>query len=265
MADNDLTTLFNTKQYLGLDADTVNVKADAILRRLISAASVFILNQIQRQSLAVATYTERYSAPRTNSLLLRNSPVISVSSIFAEGQIITAQAAINPRARGYFLDNPVSRRGSVSLEGYGWGRGQNSIEVTYRAGWLTAEAILIPGDPYQIQTQRVWTSDEGVTMGGVAMARVDGEPLAGEYAVDGGFYTFNAADAAQRAVISYGYVPADLEQAVLELVGLRYNERDRLGYVSKSLGGQETVTFSQKDMAASTRTALSSYIPVAPL
>jgi hypothetical protein len=62
----------------------------------------------------------------------------------------------------------------------------------------------------------------------------------------------------------FATTPLDLEQAVIEVLGLRYKERDRIGYVSKSLAG-ETVTFSLKDMPASTQTLLDSYKRMAPL
>ncbi len=45
----------------------------------------------------------------------------------------------------------------------------------------------------------------------------------------------------------YAVVPDSIQQAVIELVGLRYKERDRIGFVSKSIAG-ETVTFVQKDL-----------------
>ncbi|MEP7299158.1 MAG: head-tail connector protein [Burkholderiales bacterium] len=71
-----------------------------------------------------------------------------------------------------------------------------------------------------------------------------------------------------NVVISYtaGYasVPADIEQACCELVGLRYKERDRIGFVSKTLAG-ETVTFSTKDMSASIKTTLQGYKAVVPV
>lgn len=66
----------------------------------------------------------------------------------------------------------------------------------------------------------------------------------------------------KNLVVTYeaGYlaVPADIEQAVIEMVCLRYKERERIGHVSKSLAG-ETVTFMISDMSASSRAALQHY------
>lgn len=65
-----------------------------------------------------------------------------------------------------------------------------------------------------------------------------------------------------NVVIAYtaGYtvIPAEIEQACIQLIGLRYNERSRIGQVSKSLGG-EVVAFSQKDMSADILTILNNY------
>lgn len=58
-------------------------------------------------------------------------------------------------------------------------------------------------------------------------------------------------------------VPADITQACIEMVSMRYKERDRIGHVSKGLAG-ETVTYSQKDMADSTKTLLQQYKKVVP-
>lgn len=70
-------------------------------------------------------------------------------------------------------------------------------------------------------------------------------------------------------VISYtaGYVtaPADVQQACTELVGEAYKRRERIGQTSKTLGGQETVAFSQKDMNEAVRTALASYRNTVPV
>jgi hypothetical protein len=56
-----------------------------------------------------------------------------------------------------------------------------------------------------------------------------------------------------------------LAQACIELVALRYRERTRIGEVSKSMGGAETVSYSQKDMTDSIKTLIQQYRLVAPV
>lgn len=68
-----------------------------------------------------------------------------------------------------------------------------------------------------------------------------------------------------QMVYTAGYpeVPEEIDQACVEMIALRYRNRDRIGHVSKSIGG-ETVAFSQKDMDEHIRTLLRSYMAVAP-
>jgi hypothetical protein len=73
----------------------------------------------------------------------------------------------------------------------------------------------------------------------------------------------------QNVIVTYtaGYtsVPPDIGQACIELVCQRYRERTHIGEVSRSLGGNETVRYSQQDMSDSVRTLLAQYRAVAPV
>lgn len=74
-----------------------------------------------------------------------------------------------------------------------------------------------------------------------------------------------------RVKVSYtaGYatVPADLKQAVTEIVGEAFKRRDRIGVTSKSLTGGvgEVISFSQADITANAKTLLMQYRNVIPL
>jgi hypothetical protein len=69
-------------------------------------------------------------------------------------------------------------------------------------------------------------------------------------------------------VVSYtaGYAttPPDIGQAAVELVGEAFRRRDRIGLSSKSLGGQEVIAFSLKDMNDTVRALLAPYQVLAP-
>ena len=80
-------------------------------------------------------------------------------------------------------------------------------------------------------------------------------------------YSFNLGTGNVEVACTRGWAetPADLEQACIELVALRYKERDRIGQVSKSLGDGQTVSFWLKDMPDSVRTVLNAYRKVAPV
>jgi hypothetical protein len=69
-------------------------------------------------------------------------------------------------------------------------------------------------------------------------------------------------------VVSYtaGYAaaPPDVAQAAVELVGEAFRRRERIGVSSKTLGGQEVVAFSLKDMNDSVKALLMPYQVLAP-
>ncbi|MCL2658770.1 MAG: phage head-tail connector protein [Betaproteobacteria bacterium] len=79
-------------------------------------------------------------------------------------------------------------------------------------------------------------------------------------------YGFSRGRANVRLAYMAGYAstPPEIEQAVIELVGLRYREIDRIGFSSKSLAG-ETVSFIVKDFPDSVQTILNNYRKVVPL
>nr|WP_282961206.1 phage head-tail connector protein [Burkholderia cenocepacia] len=63
----------------------------------------------------------------------------------------------------------------------------------------------------------------------------------------------------------FASTPLDIEQAVLELIGLKYaGDRTHFGQVSKTVNG-EVVSFSMADMPASVRTLLNNYRKVVPV
>ncbi len=71
-------------------------------------------------------------------------------------------------------------------------------------------------------------------------------------------------DGVQNVALTYtaGYaaIPADVEQACIEMAGMRFRTKDTTasGWVSKSLAG-ETVSFSQKDMSSAVKSTLNEY------
>lgn len=81
-----------------------------------------------------------------------------------------------------------------------------------------------------------------------------------------GAYRFT--DDVQNVTMTYtaGFsaVPNEIEQACLELVGLRYKERDRIGIISKGLAG-ETINYTQKDFSDAITTTLTNYKKVISL
>lgn len=187
MAAGDLTTLANVKAYLSPPLATT--ADDALLSRLITAASGFIQNWLNR-TIASATYTDTRNGTGGTRLFLRNRPVTAVASVTVDGVAIPLGGP-QPTTGGYLFDDS-----SVYLIGYSFTKGAQNVVVQYTAGYAT--------------------------------------------------------------------VPFEIEQACIAFVVLRYKERDRIGQVSKNLGG-EVVSFQQKDMPPDVATLLDQYRNVVPL
>lgn len=271
-ADTYLTSLASIKEWLAIKSD--NTAADALLTRMNRSVSAFIINHLNRDGIALADYSDTYDGYGNNMMLLRRGPVFSISNMSFYGVPVPkaqGNGIDNPYSNGWVIDPDYSVVGTqrVNLYGRHTPRGRGSISVQYRAGYaVVGEQVEIENtpDPFVYNTIQFWLADEAVTIDGVPAVKVDSAPAAGQYKSEAdGKYTFSIADAGKVAAITYSFVPADIQQAVIEIVGERYRYMDRIGYISKSLGGQETVTFSQKAIADFVKENLVPYINVVPI
>lgn len=62
----------------------------------------------------------------------------------------------------------------------------------------------------------------------------------------------------------YSVIPYDIAQACIELVAMRFKEKERIGLASQAIGG-ETTAYSIKDMPSSVQTTLNQYRRVVPI
>jgi hypothetical protein len=259
-----LTTLAAIKDYLGITDDS----SDSFLDRLNVAASQFVLTWIDRDSFGVRTYTQNFRGNGKSSALLRSWPALSVISVGVGGSFVPASPVGNAGlpGSGYNLSDIRFGPQSLDLYGYSFWSGAPS-QVVYEAGFRTSQTSIIPATPFQIAptTDGQWIADVKVIIDGIDATKVSADPVAGEYSVDdSGLYTFAGTDTTKEAITTYDYVPFDVSFAVTELIGEWYKRKDRIGIISKTLGGQETVTFSQKDMGESIRSVLQPYMNVVP-
>jgi hypothetical protein len=172
---------------LNASGQTLGATDDALLTRLVSAASTFVTTWLDRQLLQ-ASYLETRSGKDTSTMAALQWPVTAVSSVTVDGVAITARTAFG--GSGFYFDSDF-----LYLDGFSFTRGRANVQLAYTAG--------------------------------------------------------------------YTVVPFDVEQAVIEIIALRYRERDRIGQVSKNIAG-EVVTFLVKDMPPSALSALLNYKRVIP-
>ncbi len=126
MAAGDLTTLANVKAYLSPPLTTTN--DDALLSRLITAASQFIQSWLNR-TIAVTSYTDTRNGGGGARVFLRNRPVTAVSSVTIDGVIVPASNP-PPNGAGYLFDD-----NSIYLVGQVFSKGVQNVVIQYTAGY----------------------------------------------------------------------------------------------------------------------------------
>jgi hypothetical protein len=264
----DLVSLADLKSWLGI----TGTDDDVLLARLITQIGRAIFNVIDRPAILPSAYTETYDGGNDVSIVLRQWPVIGVSSCIVDGVAIPPSPPLVGGASaqiGYVLDSsgtaPPGTMQRLSLRGFLFTCGLQNVTISYSAGYqITNESVVIPTTPpYSLSAQApfgAWASDGGVVRSnGVSLTAVTGTPSVGQYAVVNGVYSFAPADAGSTVLLTYGYVPADLASCCMDWAAERYAYRSRIGQHSKSLGGQETMAFIVKDIPDFVVSALSPY------
>ena len=272
MSPYDLTTLAALKSWLGLTAGSG--PNDATLSALITAVSRSIYAALSRPALLPQSYTETLDL-ESRRVVLRHWPVLQVSSVLWRGiSVPPDQSADLDASIGYALQSddaaPPGRPRALDLFGATYRPGRQSLTVSYTAGYaVRGELQTVPSSaPFQLAALAPygpWASDFGVVYAstGAALSPVGIAPGAGQYAVSSGVYSFAAADAGQAVSISYGYVAQDVAQAALELAAYRFRSAERIGLNSKSIGGQETISYDTSAIPAPILAMLQPYKRVA--
>jgi hypothetical protein len=263
-----LASLSDVKSWLNIPGSN----EDVLLTRLIGQASRVIYAYLTTNTLFLQSYTDAYDGVNNVRQYLNVWPVKAVSSVNVSGVNILPSVA-QPQLSGYgyrletFNCIPPGRPQAVDLYGYSFQKGRQNVYIAYTAGYaISDEAHTIPAtSTYTItvnQPYGPWGQDDGVQSAtGIVYTAVTGTPAVSQYSVNSttGVYTFNAADAGTAMLISYSYIPADINQACIEWVAERYRYRDRISQRSKSLGGQETASYDIGAMSAYIKQILQPY------
>lgn len=263
--NGDLTTLANAKAWLDID----NSNSDAQLARVISAVSKLISNWTQRQFFS-QSYTENRDGTGTKVFMFANYPVTAVASVFVDDlEIPVADDSLDA---GYRFDEK-----KLWLQGaYCFARGRGNIRVTYTAGY-TAEGDTITKSyeyhtvpatsPYTVTVDLAASYDSNgsvnLVSSGATLTEVASNPATGQYSVDEdtGIYTFNVAQAGLGVLVTYDYtnpVPGDIEQACLDLIGISWRMKSRIGLSSQGMAG-ETTSYIVKALPDYVQSALQPY------
>lgn len=138
----DLTTLSNVKSYGGIET----AEGDALLRRLITAASLAVENYCGRSILSAA-YTAVMDGNGAALLQLPQYPITAVSSLKIDN--VTKVAEVSYADGGY----KFSGRRIIFRDGTCFTRGLGNIEIAYTAGYST-----VPEDIAQAVAEVVVTN-----------------------------------------------------------------------------------------------------------
>jgi hypothetical protein len=276
MAASDLATLADVKAWLS-GSSGIGSTDDALLARLITDLSGAITAYLNRPALVPRACTERLDGNGRTRMFLLHYPVLLLSSLVIDDAAIPLAplpAAGATRGRGYLLAPwnglPPGRPQALDLFELAFCKGRQNVVVSYSAGYaVQGEAATVPAapGPYTITAAAPfgpWASDMGVVYAnGTALTTVAGSPAAGQYNVAAGVYGFAAADAGAALLISYGFVPAAINNACIEWVAERYRYRTRIGQSAQTVQGQQTASYSLKDMPDFVRASIDPYRRVA--
>lgn len=241
--------------------------ADPLLERLISSCSTFIQSWLNR-TIRNLSYNETRNGLGGQTMMAKNFPITSVTSVTIDGIVIPPRPPLANLQNwsgpgGYTFDEL-----SFMLDNTQFCRGHQNVNLQYAAGFLIAdEAQTLPSlGPYTLTTQAHWSAgDRGVTYAdGTPLRAVASSPNQGEYSVSGSDYTFNPLDGGQVLLLSYSYVPFDLEQATIDMIGDWFRYVDRIGKTSQSIEGQ-TTSFVNVPIPARALGVLQQYRNVSPI
>lgn len=284
---NDLTTLANVKAWMQGDTSSSN-KGDQVMAQAITRVSAAMLAWLSISSLVKHTITEQRQGVGGSSLMLKNFPVLSISSLVVNNLAVVpgppnvVGAQYSNALPGYYLEPwdgfPPASPQLLTVVGVAFTRSAAvpNVSVTYQVGYVysgdsqvvPAGGAVLPASPLGLMVQ-----DAGVTYtNGTALVAVVANPTVGQYVppqplavVPTVNYQFAAADIGQTVVMSYSYVPAAIEGAACEWVAERLTYRTRIGQRSKSLGGQESVAFDISGVPKWVQVVLSQFRQVVPI
>ena len=290
LASGDLTTPARAEVWI----PNLTSNSNAVIGQLISSQSNAIYSKLNRPRTFSQSFTRTFNGTGNNQLQLPDYPVTAITSVQLGSQLIAASPLPPPTGvsslnlgYGYrFVPwNGALPGEPATLEFHnGWWRsGVQNLQVTYTAGYLISnEPATVPATPFQVtvqQPQGICCRDAGVVYAatGVALVAVSGTPTIGQYNPPAdanlGRYTFAAADTGAAVLISYSFIPSDLEEACIQMVAERNSYRQRIGVISQMLGGQETVHFMRggrrgamfPDLPPEVESLIMPYVNVVPI
>ena len=236
------------------------------LTGLINSASRLMFSVMSRNSFLVRTVTERRTGDDMPGLMLREWPVLSISSVTING--VSTTASDGQGGAGYVLDPwdgyaPGAPQ-LLSVVGGTFPSNPGSTVIVYEVGYAVQDEVQTVGS-----TGYVWPlAPQGrfaanwkvLNAAGSTMTAVSGTPSVGQYVAptdDTTAYQFNPAQG--QVTLNYSFIPADIDYACAKWVGEWYRYKARIGQRSQSASGQVTNSFVIEQMPADVKLTLQQY------
>jgi|GEM_PF-7049734 len=254
---SNLTTVANVKSYLGI----TTANQDTLIAQLIIRESAFVENWCGRKFTAVTNTNKRLNGTGTTRLVLPDNPILSVSALSLNGTAITLST--DAIQSGYVFDDQCLYLVGGGLWGNLFTRGFQNVQCSWVAGYETTETDYVPTG----NTPTITPSDGGTVSSivsvydntsAVTLTQVGSAPVSGQYSLSAGVITFNSTQYNHSMTIDYYFIPAVVEQSVIEMIGLDLQQKNNIGISSKKLA-TETVVYSQQQMSPSARDMLMPY------
>ena len=270
----DLITLAQAGNYLNLSQ--TQYTEDLMLPTMISAASQFFLTLTSLPYIALTSFTERRNGTGGSSLTTRNRPIQTISSLVINNLNIPVSAdGVQP---GYYFNAGESVIYLVGGFGFfgrhfapiGFGgypgkfvKGFGNVFITGTAGYPNSPASVVAAIPAAVFPAVVsfYSNPLFATLVVAAGATVtnlntnlpmtqipSGTPVSGQFLLNpSAVFVFAGADAGIPVQINYTAigVPFDIQQAVYEMVGWAYKEKDRIGMTSQRFADNLSNSFQK--------------------
>jgi len=241
---SSLSTLAAVKAFLGITSNG----QDTLIPQLITRESALVEQWTGRVFSRVTNSSKRLNGNGSQRMTLPDTPILSVSAL-SLGATPVAESA-DGIAAGFTFDDTT-----LYLIGSSFPNGNQNVTCSWTAGYKTTETAYVPaGNVPTLTPTTGGTALEVVAVtnltSGSAMTQVGSAPASGQFSFSAGVFTFNSAQYNDSVEMEYYYIPAAVEQAVIEMVGLDLQQRTNLGINSKSLAA-ETVTYEKKGISDS--------------
>lgn len=166
----DLTTVADVIGYINF-AQTPSIDEQALIQRLVTAASDFIQTHLNR-AFNSASYTEYRNGTGGVTLVFSDYPVTAVSSVTIDGQVVALSA--DRIAPGYVFSDSVL----YLVGGLKFTKGIQNVKVVYTAGYaeipfdIAQVTIDLVGRKYK-ERKRIGLVSENIGQQTITYAKTD--------------------------------------------------------------------------------------------